>query len=251
MRKIACKPPRREPREQAESADPGITAAAGRVVVLDGAVEVFTLDLRCDAWQAVDARAYLTPAERWIAGRLRSDQRRAQYIAARALLRLLLAERLGVEPQALTITSSSHGKPRLTGAQRNAWRFNVSHSCAVVLIALCRDHPVGVDVEQLRSTRWRSLLARICDSRELTEARAEVPLAGECAFFERWVAKEAVLKALGMGMTVSPALVGLRRSGDGDLRVCGALPGPSRSTCQLVPLEMPAGFVAALAVIPR
>jgi 4'-phosphopantetheinyl transferase len=219
---------------------------------LDQAVEVYALDLRCEAWRAVDARAYLTSAELWTAHRLQSGQRQTQFIAGRALLRLLLSERLGVDPRAFTITPSCHGKPQLADSYRNAWQFNVSHSCTAVLIALCRDRPIGVDVERLRSTRWPSLLARICSPRELVEARTEALLTGRRAFFERWVAKEAILKALGLGMTVSPALVELRRRHDGALEISGTLPDMSRSTsaqlCQLLPLATPDEFAAALAL---
>jgi 4'-phosphopantetheinyl transferase len=227
-----------------------VAVISKRITEFGGAAEVFALDLHCEALQ--DAQAYLTSAERWTAYRLQNDQRRTQFITARALLRLLLSERLGVKPRALPITYSCHGKPQLAGTYRNAWQFSVSHSGAAVLIALCRDRAIGVDVERLRSTRWPSLLARVCDPHELAQARAEILLVGESAFFERWVAKEAVLKALGLGMTVSPTLIELRRRHDGALRVSGTLPrnlANSGQRCHLIPLAAPTDFVAALALI--
>jgi phosphopantetheinyl transferase len=107
-------------------------------------------------------------------------------------------------------------------------RFNLAHGDGVALLAIShRRDDVGVDIERIapESERsWSGLLERICHPSEACEAIAEARAIGSRAFYERWVGKEAVLKALGVGLRISPAEVPLRRDDAGVLRV-GELPG--------------------------
>jgi phosphopantetheinyl transferase len=131
-----------------------------------------------------------------------------------------------------------HGKPEITPALPGAGacaarvsqglpRFNLAHGDGVALLAIShRRDDVGVDIERIapESERsWSGLLERICHPSEACEAIAEARAIGSRAFYERWVGKEAVLKALGVGLRISPAEVPLRRDGAGVLRV-GELP---------------------------
>jgi phosphopantetheinyl transferase len=155
-------------------------------------------------------------------------------------------------------------------------QFNLAHRDGVAILAINhRGYAVGVDLERIapESERpWGKLLERICHPCEAHEAMAEARAIGSRAFYERWVGKEAVLKALGHGLRVSPAEVPLRRDMAGVLRV-GELPGrrglasglPGAAVadgsaaagvdgdlarCRLATVRTPAGFVGALALKP-
>lgn len=154
-------------------------------------------------------------------------------------------------------------------------RFNLAHGDGEALLAIShRRDDVGVDIERIapESERpWRKLLERICHPREAHEAMAEARAIGARAFYERWVGKEAVLKALGHGLRVSPVEVPLRRDGAGVLRVAelpgrgpaSGLHGPAvvagcaaadvdgdLAGCRLAAVPTPAGYVGALALVP-
>jgi phosphopantetheinyl transferase len=106
-------------------------------------------------------------------------------------------------------------------------RFNLSHGDGAALLAIHPRYDIGVDLERIapESERpWRKLLERICHPSEAHEAMAEARAGGSRVFYERWVGKEAVLKALGLGLRASPASVWLRRDDGGGLRV-EELPG--------------------------
>src|SRR5256884_8062787 len=94
----------------------------------DDAVEVIVA--RPDVGpQAVSASAtLLSDRERERAGRFAFDPDRNRFIVARALLRQLLAARLGVRPEAVELASGARGKPALAGRFATSDpRFNVSH----------------------------------------------------------------------------------------------------------------------------
>ena len=102
---------------------------------------------------AVSASAtLLSDRERERARRFAFDPDRNRFIVARALLRQLLAARLGERPEAVELASGSRGKPALAGRFATSdLRFNVSHCKDVAVYALSSGREVGVDVEAVRT----------------------------------------------------------------------------------------------------
>jgi 4'-phosphopantetheinyl transferase len=139
--------------------------------------------------------ALLNDEERSHALRFSRHEDRVRSVKTRAALRRLLSWRIGVTPDELRLLVNPYGKPSLFGD--SGIEFNVSHSGRFALIALSTTGQVGVDIE------W-------CDREVDTEGLIEFvfsPLEHRSgtqttkAFFERWVAKESVLKALGLGIS--------------------------------------------------
>jgi 4'-phosphopantetheinyl transferase len=140
----------------------------------------------------------LDDAERRRADRFHRDADRHRSIAARAGLRLVLAEALGRRPAEISLVAGAAGKPALADG---AVEFNVSHSGRFVVIALSDAAPIGIDVEEVRTMSDRDAIARhyfhlgeVADLRSLDEPEATL------AFFRCWTRKEAVSKALGLGL---------------------------------------------------
>src|SRR5256884_2010009 len=118
----------------------------------DDAVEVIVA--RPDVGpQAVSASAtLLSDRERERAGRFAFDPDRNRFIVARALLRQLLAARLGVRPEAVEPASRARGQPALAGRFATSdLRFNVSHCKDVAVYALSSRREVGVGVGAART----------------------------------------------------------------------------------------------------
>src|SRR5207245_10119436 len=79
------------------------------------------------------------------------DSDRGRYVGARALLRQLLAARLGARPESVELASGARGKPALTGrCAASDLRFNVSHCEDVAVYAFASGREVGFDVEAAR-----------------------------------------------------------------------------------------------------
>ena len=112
----------------------------------------------------------------------------------------LLASYLGGEPAQLNFGEGPHGKPFLRPP--TALDFNISHSRGTLLAAISRAQEVGVDIEVAGRVRPVLDLAR----RYFTPAEADAlarldPASQQSAFLRLWTCKEAVLKALGAGIS--------------------------------------------------
>lgn len=161
-------------------------------------VELWNADLDAVPDRLADL---LCDEERARALRLADRALRRRWTASRALLRLLLGERLGAEPESLRFELGAHGKPCLAGAQE---RFNLSHAGPLALYAFCSSRDVGVDVELLsRSCKRRD---EIAIARRLFGAEAAGRLSAlhgserSSAFLKEWVKHEASVKCLGSGI---------------------------------------------------
>ena len=134
------------------------------------------------------------------ARRFRFDERRNQWVAARALLKRLLALYADCEPGAVRLGFGEIGKPflREPGAGIS---FNYTDSGGRVIYAFSRGIELGVDLEVLpRRTNYEGIA-----SRKLTPAERDVfeslpEDARELAILASWTRKEAYGKALGVGI---------------------------------------------------
>jgi len=135
--------------------------------------------------------------------RYKPDHKRREYALSRALLRSVLGEALAAWPAELEFTCSNRGKPTLGGKFAHAEiSFNLSHSGGLTVLAVTR-YPVdlGVDVERLRTdVDCLGLASRFFSSREAHELAGLAASARPSAFFACWTRKEALVKALGMGI---------------------------------------------------
>jgi 4'-phosphopantetheinyl transferase len=153
---------------------------------------------------AAEAQACLSDGERHRVRRYRHDRDRRRFLVARARLRQLLGERLGVPPAAVELAYGRNGKPALAPRfAGSGWRFNVSHCGEVALYALSRRREVGVDVEAVRVLEEGDEIAtRFFSGREAAAYRALAPRDRPLGFFNCWTRKEAFVKALGAGLSL-------------------------------------------------
>jgi 4'-phosphopantetheinyl transferase len=79
----------------------------------------------------------------------------------------------------------------------------MSHSGSVTLIALCLDAEIGVDVEAVRPiVEWADIAASHFSKEENLSINKEVAGQRMEAFFRCWTRKEALIKAIGMGLSI-------------------------------------------------
>lgn len=195
-----------------------------------------------DAGKIIDLERLLSPDEKHRAARFVHDLHRNRFIVARATLRLFLGERLGVPPGKIELAYGAHGKPSLSGRLAGALCFNLSHCDAIALYAFS-DQPVGCDIERIRPLPE---LEQIVGTWFAPSEAALITSADDRAglFFRYWTAKEAVLKAIGTGVTLLARDFELRSRDHATFRSAGpaAVEGWAAVSC-----GAPAGFAAALA----
>lgn len=143
---------------------------------------------------------YLDDGERRRAARYRHEPDRRRFALTRSVLRELLGGYVGVPPGMLRFSALERGRPELTGPQRIS--FNVSHSGDYALIVVSSGRTVGIDIEYNDpQLEWRSLVPLVCTEWEQCILDGLPKQMQGQVFFRCWSAKEAILKALGLGIT--------------------------------------------------
>ena len=135
--------------------------------------------------------------------RLEPDPHRPR--ASRRELREVLARYLDERPEAIALVEDERGKPRL-GHQPLALHFNLSHSGALVLVAVSGEREVGVDVERVEPERdFAALAERALAPADATAVREAPESRRADVFYELWTRHEARVKCLGLGLGAPPA----------------------------------------------
>lgn len=147
------------------------------------------------------------------------------------------------------LQTGEYGKPFCADSDgAEPLQFNLSHSEGIVLLGISRSGRIGVDIEAVRSeTDWRRLSRRFFAPGETVWLESLPEAEGRNTFFRLWTAKEAFLKAIGVGLTRRLSSVEIAPSDDGTLqlaRIDGDAPEAARWHLQsLSPLP---GFHAAI-----
>ncbi|MFL9868170.1 4'-phosphopantetheinyl transferase superfamily protein [Paraburkholderia fungorum] len=144
--------------------------------------------------------APLSDEERVRAANFRRHEDALRFATVRVVLREQLARHLGIAAHAVRFKLDENRRPRL--ADSDAYDFNVSHSGAHGLIAMSPSRRVGVDIEQCSDKfDWRSITSLTLDASETTWIEQQDAAQQVSAFYDAWVAKEALVKTTGVGIT--------------------------------------------------
>jgi phosphopantetheinyl transferase len=149
----------------------------------------------------------LTEAERALADRFGAP-RRASFLLGRTLLRAAAGEVLGCAPQHVPLVELPNGALALP---ETGWHVNLTHTHGAAGVVLARQR-VGIDAEHMRA-RDPALWGRILAPGEMR------PQPAGWSEVERliltWAAKEAALKATGVGLRLGAAAARLTSGLDG------------------------------------
>ena len=146
-----------------------------------------------------DAQALLSDDEKARQRSFVSPELRRRFGAARAGLRTLLGRHLDHDPRSLAFATNEFGKPRLAGDGQV--HFNLSH-CEERAVLAISDAELGIDLERERPLEHVDLAKRYFHRNEVAAITASRDEAEQRrAFFLVWTLKEAVVKALGTGLS--------------------------------------------------
>ncbi len=177
--------------------------ALARLALGDDDVHVWRADLDRPARPLAQLARGLSADECLRADALVFPRDRRRFIAARGMLRLLLAAYLDCEPGAVALRVGRNGKPELgLDSGDPPIRFNYSRSQGGAVYAVTRGRRVGVDLEALRPIPEAEQIAkRWFSAREREALAAMPPQQREGAFLRCWTSKEAYAKAVGDGLS--------------------------------------------------
>lgn len=213
-------------------------------------VHLWNLHLLAAAPREAELGRLLSPEERSRAERLHSERERRRFVVRRGRLRQILAQYLGGEPASIVLRAGSFGKPELAGAGAGpAIRFSASHAEDFGLVALARDHELGLDVvaHHPRNAGLERVAALLAPEEQSWLAR--MPSAAWVrGFFDLWACKEAFVKAIGLGLACPLDQFAVAFTPDHAPRLLYAPPSVAPRSWALQRLEVGPGFSAALAV---
>lgn len=160
-------------------------------------IDVTLVSLRVSTSIIGRALALLDEGERATASARAGDARR-RYLVAHAAARVVIGERLDIDPARVVITSEAGGRPVVMGLA-----FSLSHSGERAAVAIAASgEQIGVDLEQVRPRPHVDRLAQRVFAPDAYETWRALPArARPHAFASRWTEVEAVLKARGTGIT--------------------------------------------------
>lgn len=194
--------------------------------------------------------ATLNADEQARAARLRIENKRRAFVAARGILRDVLGRYLDLNPREVQFTYTVQGKPELAAAQASGLHFNLAHSGDLALVALAYGRPLGVDLERKHSVGSMDLLVeRFFAPGERAAFSRLPPEQKPLAFLLGWTRKEAYLKARGEGLALPLNQFEVTLSpGEPPGLVADWRSPPSAAPWVLLDIEAAPGYAAALAV---
>jgi 4'-phosphopantetheinyl transferase len=146
-------------------------------------------------------RLLLDAAERTRLESYRRAEDQARFLTGTATVRRIYAEELGIEPGAVRLDRTCpdcdrpHGKVRLRESGLSDLEVSISHSGKWVMVAAYRGRPIGADVERVDPAVDHAAVARVA----LTPHEQKAVHTAE-DFTTTWARKEAIVKALGLGL---------------------------------------------------
>ncbi|MDJ0649274.1 MAG: 4'-phosphopantetheinyl transferase superfamily protein [Xenococcaceae cyanobacterium MO_188.B19] len=172
------------------------------LVLLNDQIHVWRANLDLAPQQIEKLAIILSEDEKLRANRFRFAKHRRRFIAARAILRELLAGYLQTSAEQISFTYNPQGKPELASSFNNIdLQFNISHSEDLALYSFNYQQQIGIDLEYLReNVDYASIAKRFFCDTEFQLISSCIAEKQQQRFYQLWTAKEAYLKAIGKGL---------------------------------------------------
>jgi 4'-phosphopantetheinyl transferase len=165
----------------------------------EGEVHIWRFETQPSDFRYDKMLGLLSAKEKQRAFRYKFEKDRREFVMARGALRLITGGYLQREAQRVVFTENEFGKPALVNGKR--FVFNVSHSHGLILIAVAKNCAIGVDVEKVQELDHQAMAQRFFAKDERKMLQALTPSEQLQAFFLCWTRKEALVKAVGEGLS--------------------------------------------------
>ena len=145
----------------------------------------------------------LPESERDRSERFRFEIISVRYVKCHYLLRVLLGQYLGTDFYHQEFYCNQHGKPSLKNERgSNSIYFNLSNSENICVFVFTEDGDIGVDVEKIHDmTNMDSIVESFFSPSENINFCSLPKQSRKKSFFKYWTRKEALLKAMGIGLS--------------------------------------------------
>lgn len=181
------------------------TRESARLIEVPPAGGVRVWQFRATPDLAAELRALLSAEESEDIDRLAREQDRHASTVARGVWRQAAGGVLGIDPESVVVERTGYGRPYPKGLERVRADISLSHSADLVALGVGIGVRVGVDIESTAMGTVDDHISRAVES--ITGSAIElIPDTTERTLFA-WCVLEALLKADGRGMHLSPGMV--------------------------------------------
>jgi 4'-phosphopantetheinyl transferase len=164
-------------------------------------IHVWPIDLHLAPTQIMQQRKLLSSDELERVQRLHDANHQRRFIVARSFLRIILSSYLDTPPEEIVFAYTEHNKVFLADTT-SAIQFNLSHSADKAVIAINKHFPIGIDIEKIQAKSFLAIAKRFFSPEEYAELSQLPDNEASSAFFCLWSRKEAVVKAVGKGLSI-------------------------------------------------
>jgi len=147
----------------------------------------------------------LSEAERIAAQRILSAEEKNIFVVSKAFLRILLQAHTDIPANEWSFETNAFGRPfvKYPAQYRNLY-FSVSHTKGLTACVLAETSEIGIDVENITQDRPFIDIARSFFSSKEFDVLAATPRQElNRKFYAYWTLKEAYVKAMGIGLSIS------------------------------------------------
>lgn len=221
----------------------------------DGAADAVVEVLHVEIHPARDLERQLGTEEHDRLMRFPSEVDRDRYATAHALLRAAVARWTGTSRQALVFGATCrrcggpHGQPQLLSPSGQGLHVSLSRSGPEAMVAVTRLGPVGVDGGEPVGDDFEGFDGVALSPPERRAIEQLAPAERSRGRGILWARKEAVLKATGHGLLISPDLVEVSPPFAAPRLVHWHADDESPPAVQLVDLDLPGAACGAVAVL--
>jgi 4'-phosphopantetheinyl transferase len=221
------------------------------LILSEDGVHIWRAKLALPTVEIARLMSFLSPDEITRANKFKFERHKIRFIAARGILRELLANYLQINPLRVKFSYSDRGKPYLAPSiSDRSLQFNLSHSQDYALYGFTRYHPIGVDLEYLREMKDVVKIAERFFSLQEFELISDLTNEEQqTTFFKLWTAKEAYLKATGEGLSGSLDRIAISLTPESHLTLLSVKGNAQPVTSWLMTSFIPiTDYVAAVAI---
>jgi len=202
-------------------------------------IHIWSFELSINEQQEAELIQHLDNQECNRVQQLKQRIHQQRFIAAHSALKFLLSQYLNVSLHEITFSYNPHKKPFLK-YPHSSLQFNMAHSYDLAVIAFTLDHAIGIDIEKIRATYNPAIATRYYSPEENIKLNQLTNYERIRFFYELWASKEALVKAIGLGLSRSLSQFSAHLAQDGVIKL-------ENDDWRLYTLSLHADFATAVA----
>jgi 4'-phosphopantetheinyl transferase len=124
---------------------------------------------------------------------------KSKFIFSHVVLRLILSNYTGLSPEGIDLYENQYGKPYIRSGE---FYFNISHAKEKLAIAISKTE-IGIDLEYIDAElNLMEIEGTVLTKSEISLLSSFAPKLQAKQFFLFWTRKEAIVKAIGIGLSL-------------------------------------------------